>query len=65
MVKSLPDLKMHFLKYAYAIEYDAIRTEERGPTLEIKIPGLYWWSYVALQVMKRFAALFNRVLMPY
>ena len=30
------------MKYAYAIEYDAIRTEEYGPTLEIKkLPGLY------------------------
>ena len=43
MVRSLPGFeKAEFLKYAYAIEYDAIRTEEYGPTLEIKKwPGLY------------------------
>lgn len=43
MVKSLPGFEnAFFLKYAYAIEYDAIRTEEYGPTLEIKkLPGLY------------------------
>ena len=43
MVKSLPGFENAvFLKYAYAIEYDAIRTEEYGPTLEIKKwPGLY------------------------
>ncbi len=43
MVHSLPGFEnARFLKYAYAIEYDAIRTEEYGPTLEIKKwPGLY------------------------
>ncbi|NLB48774.1 MAG: tRNA uridine-5-carboxymethylaminomethyl(34) synthesis enzyme MnmG [Erysipelotrichia bacterium] len=43
MVRSLPGFeKAEFLKYAYAIEYDAVRTEEYGPTLEIKKwPGLY------------------------
>lgn len=43
MVHSLPGFEhAEFLKYAYAIEYDAIRTYEYGPTLEIKKwPGLY------------------------
>ncbi|MDY4849411.1 MAG: tRNA uridine-5-carboxymethylaminomethyl(34) synthesis enzyme MnmG, partial [Bacilli bacterium] len=43
MVRSLPGFEhAEFLKYAYAIEYDAIRTYEYGPTLEIKKwPGLY------------------------
>ena len=43
MVRSLPGFeKAVFLKYAYAIEYDAIKTEEYGPTLELKKwPGLY------------------------
>ena len=43
MVHSLPGFENAvFLKYAYAIEYDAIRTEEYGPTLELKNwPGLY------------------------
>ena len=43
MVRSLPGFEnAKFLKYAYAIEYDAIKTEEYGPTLEIKKwPGLY------------------------
>jgi len=43
MVRSLPGFENAvFLKYAYAIEYDAIRTYEYGPTLEIKKwPGLY------------------------
>ena len=43
MVHSLPGFEnAKFLKYAYAIEYDAIRTEEYLPTLEIKKwPGLY------------------------
>ena len=43
MVHSLPGFeKAEFLKYAYAIEYDAIACEEYGPTLEIKKwPGLY------------------------
>ena len=43
MVRSLPGFEhAEFLKYAYAIEYDAIKTEEYGPTLEIKKwPGLY------------------------
>ena len=43
MVRSLPGFENAvFLKYAYAIEYDAIRSEEYGPTLEIKKwPGLY------------------------
>ena len=43
MVRSLPGFEnAEFLKYAYAIEYDSIKTEEYGPTLEIKKwPGLY------------------------
>ena len=43
MVRSLPGFEhAEFLKYAYAIEYDAIKTTEYGPTLEIKKwPGLY------------------------
>lgn len=43
MVHSLPGFENAvFLKYAYAIEYDAIRTEEYLPTLELKKwPGLY------------------------
>ena len=43
MVRSLPGFEnAKFLKYAYAIEYDAIKTEEYGPTLELKKwPGLY------------------------
>lgn len=43
MVHSLPGFEnAEFLKYAYAIEYDALHTEEYGPTLEIKKwPGLY------------------------
>ncbi|MBO7573766.1 MAG: tRNA uridine-5-carboxymethylaminomethyl(34) synthesis enzyme MnmG [Bacilli bacterium] len=43
MVRSLPGFENAvFLKYAYAIEYDAIRTEEYGPSLEIKKwPGLF------------------------
>ena len=43
MVRSLPGFEnAKFLKYAYAIEYDAIRTEEYSATLEIKKwPGLY------------------------
>ena len=43
MVHSLPGFENAvFLKYAYAIEYDAIRTEEYGPNLEIKKwPGLF------------------------
>ena len=43
MVRSLPGFENAvFLKYAYAIEYDAIKTEEYGLTLEIKKwPGLY------------------------
>ena len=43
MVRSLPGFENAvFLKYAYAIEYDAIKTTEYGPTLEIKKwPGLY------------------------
>ena len=43
MVRSLPGFeKAEFLKYAYAIEYDLVTTEEYGPTLEIKKwPGLY------------------------
>ena len=43
MVRSLPGFEnAEFLKYAYAIEYDAIRTEEYKPTLELKKwPGLY------------------------
>lgn len=43
MVESLPGFeKAKILKYAYAIEYDAIRTEEYDETLAIKKwPGLY------------------------
>ncbi len=43
MVRSLPGFEnAEFLKYAYAIEYDAIKTEEYKPTLELKKwPGLY------------------------
>ena len=43
MVHSLPGFENAvFLKYAYAIEYDAICTEEYGPNLEIKKwPGLF------------------------
>ena len=43
MVRSLPGFENAvFLKYAYAIEYDAIKCEEYGPTLELKKwPGLY------------------------
>ena len=43
MVRSLPGFeKAEFLKYAYAIEYDLVTTEEYGPTLEMKKwPGLY------------------------
>ena len=43
MVRSLPGFEHAvFLKYAYAIEYDAIKTTEYGPTLELKKwPGLY------------------------
>ena len=43
MVHSLPGFEnAKFLKYAYAIEYDALHTEDYGPTLEIKKwPGLY------------------------
>lgn len=43
MVRSLPGFENAvFLKYAYAIEYDAIRTEEYKPTLELKkYDGLY------------------------
>ena len=43
MVRSLPGFeKAEFLKYAYAIEYDLIKPEEYGPTLELKKwPGLY------------------------
>ena len=43
MVRSLPGFEHAvFLKYAYAIEYDAIKTEEYKPTLELKKwPGLY------------------------
>ncbi len=43
MVKSLPGFENAvFLKYAYAIEYDLVVSEEYGPTLEIKKwPGLY------------------------
>ena len=37
MVRSLPGFeKAEFLKYAYAIEYDLIKPEEYGPTLELK-----------------------------
>ena len=43
MVRSLPGFENAvFLKYAYAIEYDAIKTEEYKPTLELKkYDGLY------------------------
>ncbi|HHT66814.1 MAG TPA: tRNA uridine-5-carboxymethylaminomethyl(34) synthesis enzyme MnmG [Erysipelotrichaceae bacterium] len=43
MVRSLPGFENAvFLKYAYAIEYDAVKTEEYGPSLEMKKwPGLY------------------------
>ncbi len=43
MVHSLPGFENAvILKYAYAIEYDAIQTHEYGPTLELKKwPGLY------------------------
>ena len=43
MVRSLPGFEhAEFLKYAYAIEYDAITTDEYKPTLELKKwPGLY------------------------
>ena len=43
MVRSLPGFENAvILKYAYAIEYDAIKTKEYGPTLELKKwPGLY------------------------
>ncbi len=43
MVRSLPGFENAvFLKFAYAIEYDAIKTEEYGPTLELKKwSGLY------------------------
>jgi len=43
MVRSLPGFENAvFLKYAYAIEYDAIKTTEYGPNLEIKKwPGLF------------------------
>ena len=43
MVRSLPGFEHAvFLNYAYAIEYDAIKTTESGPTLELKKwPGLY------------------------
>ncbi|MFA7032741.1 MAG: tRNA uridine-5-carboxymethylaminomethyl(34) synthesis enzyme MnmG [Bacilli bacterium] len=43
MVRTLPGFaNAQFLKYAYAIEYDAIHTKEFGPSLEIKKwPGLY------------------------
>ena len=43
MVRSLPGFEnAKFLKYAYAIEYDAIKTEEYGLNLEIKKwPGLF------------------------
>jgi tRNA uridine 5-carboxymethylaminomethyl modification enzyme len=43
MVRSLPGLeKVVFLKYAYAIEYDAIKPTQMHPTLEMKRwPGLY------------------------
>ena len=43
MVRSLPGFEhAEFLKYAYAIEYDAIKTFEYDSTLEIKKwPGLY------------------------
>ena len=43
MVHSLPGFEnAKFLKYAYAIEYDALHTEDYNPTLELKKwPGLY------------------------
>ena len=43
MVHSLPGFENAvILKYAYAIEYDAIQAHEYGPTLELKKwPGLY------------------------
>ena len=43
MVRSLPGFENAvILKYAYAIEYDAIKTEEYNATLELKKwPGLY------------------------
>ena len=43
MVRSLPGFENAvFLKYAYAIEYDLIKPEEYGSTLELKKwPGLY------------------------
>lgn len=43
MVRSLPGLEnAEFLKYAYAIEYDAIIPTQFAPTLELKRwPGLY------------------------
>ena len=43
MVRSLPGFEnAKFLKYAYAIEYDLLTTNEYGPTLELKKwPGLY------------------------
>ncbi len=43
MVHSLPGFEhAEFLKYAYAIEYDAIKTTEYDATLQIKkYPGLY------------------------
>ncbi len=43
MVRSLPGLEnVVFLKYAYAIEYDAIKPTQMHPTLEMKRwPGLY------------------------
>ena len=43
MVRSLPGFEnAEFLKYAYAIEYDAIQTHEYKATLELKKwPGLY------------------------
>lgn len=43
MVRSLPGFEnAEFLKYAYAIEYDAVKCEEYQVTLEIrKWPGLY------------------------
>ena len=43
MVRSLPGLEQAvFLKYAYAIEYDAIVPTQLSPTLELKCwPGLY------------------------
>lgn len=43
MVRSLPGLEnVVFLKYAYAIEYDAVKPTQLHPTLEMKRwPGLY------------------------